>query len=230
MRSLELPLIEPTQDQHTDMHDHNPVDRPALLRRGLRLEYISLSWNLVEGAVAIIAGVFAGSVALVGFGVDSFIESTSAAVIIWRVMAETRNRTEPDKIFAIERQAQKFVALSLAVFGLYLLFESGSAIVRNEQPEVSNTGIVLAVFSLGVMWWLARSIRRVGQDLHSHAIEADSMQTFACFWMSLSLLLGLGLNALFGLWWADPLAGIVISALMFKEAKDIWAGKDCCGI
>ena len=230
MRSLELPVVEATSGHHADVHDHAPVDRPALLRRGLRLEYISLSWNLVEGAVAIVAGIIAGSVALVGFGVDSFVESTSAAVIIWRILAEVRNKAEPDKIAAIERRAQKFVALSLTVFGLYLLFESGSAIVLKERPEASPTGIVLAVLSLGVMWWLARSIRRAGQELHSHAIEADSTQTLACWWMSLSLLVGLGLNALFGWWWADPLAGIAISGLMLREAKDTWAGKDCCGI
>ena len=230
MRSLELPVVEDTHHHHPDEHSYDPVDRPALLRRGLRLEYISLGWNLVEGGVAIAAGIIAGSVALVGFGVDSFVESTSAAVIIWRILAETRNRAEPDKIFAIERRAQKFVALSLAVFGLYLLFESGSAIALKERPEVSHTGIVLAVLSLGVMWWLARSIRRVGQDLHSHAIEADSTQTLACWWMSLSLLVGLGLNALFGWWWTDPLAGIAISGLMLREAKETWMGKDCCGI
>lgn len=230
MRSLELPVVEVSNDHQADEHGHSPVDRPALLRRGLRLEYISLSWNLIEGAVAIVAGIIAGSVALIGFGVDSFVESTSAAVIIWRILAETRNRAEPEKVFAIERWAQRFVALSLTVFGIYLLFESSSAIVFKEQPEVSHTGIVLAVLSLGVMWWLARSIRRVGQELHSHAIEADSTQTLACWWMSVSLLVGLGLNALFGWWWADPIAGIVISGLMFREAKGTWAGKDCCGI
>ena len=115
-------------------------------------------------------------------------------------------------------------------FAIYLLFESGSALVLQEQPEVSHTGIILAVLSLIVMWWLARSIRRVGQQLHSHAIEADSSQTLACWWMSLSLLVGLGVNALFGWWWADPLAGIAISALMLREAKSVWSGKDCCGI
>ena len=130
----------------------------------------------------------------------------------------------------IERRAQRLVGASLFIFGIYLLFESVSAIIFREQPDPSPTGIVLAVLSLSVMWWLARSIRRVGEELHSHAIEADSTQTLACWWMSLSLLIGLGLNAVFGWWWADPLAGIAISGLMLREAKQVWNGKDCCGL
>ena len=226
MRSLELTVIDATDA--TD-EDHG-IDRGILLKRGLRLEYISLGWNLIEGAVAIFAGVMAGSVALIGFGVDSFVESSSAAVIVWRILSEIGNRTNPEKIYSIERRSQRLVALSLLAFAIYLLFESGSALVLQEQPEVSHTGIILAVLSLIVMWWLARSIRRVGQQLHSHAIEADSSQTLACWWMSLSLLVGLGVNALFGWWWADPLAGIAISALMLREARSVWSGKDCCGI
>ena len=226
MRNLELPILGDLDDQHS----HNAIDRPALLRRGLRLEYLSIGWNLVEGSVAIAAGLVAGSVALIGFGVDSFVESSSAAVIIWRIVSENRNDNDPARINVIERRAQRLVGASLFIFGIYLLFESVSAIIFREQPDPSTTGIVLAVLSLSVMWWLARSIRRVGEELHSHAIEADSTQTLACWWMSLSLLIGLGLNAVFGWWWADPLAGIAISGLMLREAKQAWSGKDCCGL
>ena len=226
MRSLELTMIDAT-----DARDENHgIDRGVLLKRGFRLENISLGWNLIAGTGAVIAGVIAGSVALIGFGVDSFVESSSAAVIIWRILSESRNKTNPEKIYLIERRAQRLVGLSLLAFAIYILFQSGSALVLQERPEVSHTGIILAVLSLAVMWWLARSIRRVGQQLHSHAIEADSSQTLAWWWMSLSLLVGLGLNALFGWWWADPLAGIAISALMLREAKSVWSGKDCCGI
>ena len=226
MRNLELPILGDLDDQHS----HNAIDRPALLLRGLRLEYLSIGWNLVEGSVAIAAGLVAGSVALIGFGVDSFVESSSAAVIIWRIVSENRNDNDPARINVIERRAQRLVGASLFIFGIYLLFESVSAIIFREQPDPSTTGIVLAVLSLSVMWWLARSIRRVGEELHSHAIEADSTQTLACWWMSLSLLIGLGLNAVFGWWWADPLAGIAISGLMLREAKQAWSGKDCCGL
>lgn len=225
MRSLDLPIA----DSVAEPVEHPRLDRPALLRRGLRLEYLSLGWNLVEGTVAIIAGLIAGSVALVGFGVDSFVESSSAAVIVWRIVSETKNR-DAAKIYSIERLAQKLVAISLVLFSVYLLYESISALALQERPDVSLTGIVLAVLSLSVMWWLARSIRKVGQQLHSHAIEADSSQTMACWWMSLSLLIGLGLNALFGWWWADPLAGVAIGGFMLREAWNSWRGKDCCGI
>jgi cation diffusion facilitator family transporter len=226
MRNPELPILGDLDHQHS----HNAIDRPALLLRGLRLEYLSIGWNLVEGSVAIAAGLVAGSVALIGFGVDSFVEISSAAVIVWRIVSENRNDNDPSRINVIERRAQRLVGASLFIFGIYLLFESVSAIIFREQPDPSTTGIVLAVLSLSVMWWLARSIRRVGEELHSHAIEADSTQTLACWWMSLSLLIGLGLNAVFGWWWADPLAGIAISGLMLREAKQVWSGKDCCGL
>ena len=226
MRNIELPILGDLDHQHAD----NAIGRPALLRRGLRLEYLSIGWNLVEGSVAIAAGLVAGSVALIGFGVDSFVETSSAAVIVWRIVSENRNDNDPARIKLIERRAQRLVGASLFIFGIYLLFESVSAIIFREQPDPSPTGIVLALLSLSVMWWLARSIRRVGEELHSHAIEADSTQTLACWWMSLSLLIGLGVNAVFGWWWADPLAGIAISGLMLREAKQVWNGKDCCGL
>ena len=226
MRNIELPILGDLDHQHAD----NAIGRPTLLRRGLRLEYLSIGWNLVEGSVAIAAGLVAGSVALIGFGVDSFVETSSAAVIVWRIVSENRNDNDPARIKLIERRAQRLVGASLFIFGIYLLFESVSAIIFREQPDPSPTGIVLALLSLSVMWWLARSIRRVGEELHSHAIEADSTQTLACWWMSLSLLIGLGVNAVFGWWWADPLAGIAISGLMLREAKQVWNGKDCCGL
>ena len=226
MRNIELPILGDLDHQHAD----NAIGRPALLRRGLRLEYLSIGWNLVEGSVAIAAGLVAGSVALIGFGVDSFVETSSAAVIVWRIVSENRNENDPARIKLIERRAQRLVGASLFIFGIYLLFESVSAIIFREQPDPSPTGIVLALLSLSVMWWLARSIRRVGEELHSHAIEADSTQTLACWWMSLSLLIGLGLNVVFGWWWADPLAGIAISGLMLRESKQVWNGKDCCGL
>lgn len=226
MPGLELDLITNT----TKSHSNTTPDRSAILRRGLRLEYLSVGWNLVEGGIAIGAGLVAASVALIGFGVDSFVESASASVIVWRIISENRNKMKPDKILSIEQQAQKLVAISLLIFGLFLLFESISSLASREQPDVSQTGMILAVLSICVMWWIARSIRQVGKQLHSHAIEADATQTLACWWMSISLLIGLGLNAAFGWWWADPLAGIVISILMLREARNAWNGKDCCNL
>ena len=225
MRRLEVPIVE----QAIPVAALVPPNRAALLRRGLRLEYVSVGWNLVEGAVAIAAGLAAGSVALVGFGVDSFVESTSASLIIWRIFAERRN-ADSARVESIERLAQKLVALSLALLGIYILYESVTALALQEEPDASLPGVVLAIASLSVMWWLARSIRRVGEQLHSHSIEADSTQTLACWWMSLFLLVGLGLNMLFGWWWADPLAGIGIAGFVFREGWNSWRGKDCCAL
>jgi cation diffusion facilitator family transporter len=225
MRRLDLPVVE----QAAPVAAQPGNGRAALLRRGLRLEYLSVGWNLVEGAVAIAAGLAAGSVALVGFGVDSFVESTSASVIIWRIFAERRS-ADPGRVESIERLAQKLVAASLALLGIYILYESASSLIQREQPDASLPGIILAIASLCVMWWLARSIRKVGEQLHSHSIEADSTQTLACWWMSLFLLAGLGLNMLFGWWWADPLAGVAISGFVFREGWNTWRGKDCCAL
>ncbi len=225
MRSLELPVIG---GQSVTVADAE-ADRQRLLRRGLRLEFISLGWNAVEGIVAVAAGLAAGSIALVGFGVDSFVESSSAGVIVWRILAERRSSSAA-RIQSVERTSQKLVAASLFLLGLYVLYGSVSALVQQERPDPSIPGVILAAVSLAVMWWLARSIRNVGRQLHSHSIEADSAQTLACWWMSLSLLIGLGLNLLFGWWWADPIAGIAISAVVFREGWNAMKGKDCCGL
>lgn len=225
MRSIQLPVVENPAYQESDPADN----RRRLLGRGLRLEFISLGWNAIEGVVAVAAGIAAGSVALVGFGVDSFVESSSAGVIVWRILAERRSRSLA-RVQSVERISQKLVAASLILLGIYVLYGSITALAWQERPDASLPGVILAALSLTVMWWLARSIRKVGQQLHSHSIEADSAQTLACWWMSLSLLVGLGLNLLFGWWWADPVAGIVISGVVLREGWNAWQGKDCCGL
>ena len=225
MRSLELPVVQ----NPARVTPHSEDDRRRLLNKGLRLEFISLGWNVVEGVVAVAAGLAAGSVALIGFGVDSFVESSSAGVIVWRILAERRN-SDPLRVQSVERISQRLVAASLVLLTVYVLYESVTALVFAERPDASVPGVILASLSLIVMWWLARSIRNVGRELHSHSIEADSSQTLACWWMSLSLLVGLGLNLLFGWWWADPIAGIAISGVVFREGWNAWQGKDCCGL
>ncbi|MFP6570812.1 MAG: cation transporter [Dehalococcoidia bacterium] len=225
MRGIELPVVEDAA--HLDVSPAG--DRQQLLGRGLRLEFVSIGWNLVEGVVAIAAGIAAGSVALVGFGVDSFVESSSAAVIVWRIFAEMRNNSAA-RVQSVERISQRLVATSLVLLGIYVMYESVTALAWQERPDASLPGVIIAALSLTVMWWLARSIRSVGQQLHSHSIESDSAQTLACWWMSLSLLVGLTLNLLFGWWWADPAAGIVISIVVFREGWNSWQGKECCGL
>lgn len=204
-------------------------DRPSLLRRGLRLEYLTVGWNLVEGLIAVSAGLASGSVALLGFGIDSFVESASGSVMIWRLLAE-RNADEDDeeRIEHVERRAQKLVAGSLMLLAGYIAWDSITSLVAGDRPEPSVVGIVLAVASLAVMWWLARAKRRVGIALGSRAMAADALQTDACFYLSLFLLVGIGANALFGWWWADSLAALAMTVFIGREALEAWRGEDDC--
>lgn len=201
--------------------------RPALLRRALRLEYLTVGWNIVEGVIAIAAAMASGSVALLGFGIDSFVESASGSVMIWRLRAE-RNADEDDdeRIEHVERRAQKLVAGSLILLAAYIAWDSVTSLIAGDRPEPSMVGIVLAIASLSVMWWLAREKRRVGTALGSRAMTADAFQTDACFWLSLFLLVGIGANALFGWWWADPLAALGMTFFIGREALEAWRGED----
>jgi divalent metal cation (Fe/Co/Zn/Cd) transporter len=201
------------------------AERPALLRRALRLEYLTVGWNIVEGVVAIAAAAASGSVALLGFGIDSFVESASGSVMIWRLHAERRADDE-ERIEQVERRAQKLVAGSLVLLAAYIAWDSITSLLANERPEPSLVGILLAVASLSVMWWLARQKRRVGTALGSRAMTADAFQTDACFWLSLFLLVGIGANALFGWWWADPLAALGMTLFICREALEAWRGDD----
>ncbi len=203
------------------------AERPALLRRALKLEYLTVGWNIVEGIIAIAAAMASGSVALLGFGIDSFVESASGSVMIWRLLAE-RNSDEDDeaRIEQVERRAQKLVAGSLILLAAYIAWDSITSLLANERPEPSLVGIVLAIASLSVMWWLARQKRRVGVALGSRAMTADAFQTDACFWLSLFLVVGIGANALFGWWWADPLAALGMTLFIAREALEAWRGDD----
>lgn len=202
------------------------ASRPGLLRRGLGLAYLTVGWNLVEGVVAITAALAAGSVALLGFGIDSFVESASGSVMIWRLRAERNATGDAARIEHVERRAQRLVAASLVLLAAYIAWHSVTSILANERPEPSLVGIVLAALSLVVMWWLARQKRRVGAALGSRAMTADAFQTDACFWLSLFLLVGIGANALFGFWWADPLAALGMTGFIAREAIEAWRGGD----
>ncbi len=201
--------------------------RPGLLRRALRLEYLTVGWNIVEGLIAITAGLAAGSVALLGFGIDSFVESASGSVLVWRLLAE-RNADEDDeeRIEHVERRAQQLVAGSLVLLAAYIAWDSITSLLSGERPQPSAVGIALAMASLAVMWWLAREKRRVATGLGSKAMAADAFQTDACFWLSLCLLGGIGANALLGWWWADPLAALGMTAFIGREALGAWRGED----
>ena len=200
--------------------------RAALLSRGLRLEYVTVGWNIAEGLIAVGAGLAAGSVALIGFGVDSFVESISGSVLIWRLRAEATGGADEERIEHIERRAARLVAVSFVVLAVYVGYEAIRTLIGQERPEASPVGIALTALSLAVMLWLARAKRETGEALGSRALIADSHQTFACWYLSATTLTGLALNAAFGLWWADPIAALVIVVFLGREAREAWEGEE----
>ena len=195
--------------------------RAAAIHRGLSLEYLTVAWNLLEAAVALVSGTVAGSIALIGFGLDSLIEVSSGGVLLWRLRADHDEQRR-------ERTALKLVGLSLLLLAAYVTGDSVWSLVRRDTPEKSLTGIALAIASLVAMPLLARAKRRVASSLGSSALQADSRQTDICAYLSAVLLLGLVLNACFGWWWADPLAGIVMAPLIAYEGCEALRGKTCC--
>lgn len=201
------------------------ADRGRLLRRALHLEYLTVGWNVVEGVIAVAAALAAGSVALLGFGIDSFVESASGTILIWRLLAERRS-TDEERIEQVERRARQLVALSLALLAAYVAFDAVTSLAAGERPDASPVGLALAVASLVAMWWLARAKRRVAIALDSRAMAADAVQTSACFWLSVALLVGVGANLLFGAWWADPVAALVMTVFIAREALEAWRGEE----
>lgn len=205
------------------------ASRLALLHSALRLEWFTVGWNLVEGTIAVTAAVGVGSTALLGFGLDSFVESTSAGVLIWRLQVERVGRLTPKDIERLDQRAHRLVGWTLFLLAAYVGGDAILTMYWNEQPGASLVGIGLTSVSLVVMLWLARAKRQTAQALGSRALEADSFQTTACWWLSLIVLVGTGLNAVFGWWWADPLAALGMTYFLVKEGRQAWRGDDCCG-
>jgi divalent metal cation (Fe/Co/Zn/Cd) transporter len=184
------------------------------------LEYLTLGWNLVEALVAVGSGLVAGSTALVGFGVDSFIESTSGAVLLWRLSGEGGGHHR-------EGMALRLVGVSFLLLAAWVGWEGLSTLLGREAPDESMVGIALAAVSLLVMPILARAKRKVAAGLGSKALEADSRQTDLCAYLSGLLLIGLGLNALFGWWWADPVAALAMVPIIVNEGIRGVRGEEC---
>ncbi len=199
--------------------------RMAAVRHGKQLEYFTIVWNSLEAIIALESGFIAGSVALVGFGLDSLIEVTSGGALLWR-LHHGENSGNTDKA---DRTALRIVGFSFVALAAYVGYECLETLFAREAPERSLTGIVLAAVSLIVMPLLARSKRRVANQLGSGAMHADAKQTDFCTYLSAILLAGLGLNALFGWWWADPTAGLVMVPIIAKEGFNALRGKSCCG-
>ena len=204
-------------------------DRTALLKHACRLEYLTVGWNVVAGVIAVAAALAAGSVALLGFGLDSFVESTSGMILLWRLSTEQRStQASAEDIERLDRRAHRLVGATLFLLAAYITIDSALALWNGERPEVSFVGLGLVSVSIAVMLWLARAKARAARALGSRALEADSFQTLACWWLSIVTLAGLGANAAFGWWWADPIAALGVSALVAREGREAWRGEACC--
>ncbi len=199
------------------------ITRKQHLQRGIMLEYLTIAWNVIEGIVAVASGAVSGSIALVGFGVDSFIETSSGGILLWRLSAERRGH-DAEKV---ERTALKLVGISFLLLAAYVAFDALKSLIEREASERSIVGISIAILSLIVMPWLAHAKRKTAGRLNSAALQADSRQTSLCFYLSVILLGGLLLNAILGWWWADPVAALCMVPIIVNEGREALKGKTC---
>ena len=198
-------------------------NRERLMRRALLLAWGGNAWHVIEFAIAIGAGLAAGSIALVGFGLDSLVEVAAGTVIVW--LYSGRRIADGQRS---ERRAQQLIAASFFVLAAYIALEAGRDLIAGTHPGVSWVGIGLAAVTAPTMPLLANAKQRVGRGLGSSATVSEGAQSMVCAYLSVALLVGLGANALFGLWWADPLAALVIAGVALREGRASWRG-DACG-
>ncbi len=208
---------------------HEPTEdiarhRTRVARRGQRLQWLTIAWNSMEFIVAVVAGLLAGSVALVGFGFDSAIEVTSSLAAVWRL----RHDADEAAREAAERRTTRVIGICFLALAGWVTWAAIASLVRREAADESLTGIILAALSLIVMPLLVRLKRRVASELQSGALEAESRQTQVCAYLSAILLGGLGLNAWLGWWWADPVAGLAMTPLIAREGWEAVHGGTCC--
>jgi divalent metal cation (Fe/Co/Zn/Cd) transporter len=191
-------------------------------RRARQLSWLSLAYMTAEGTIAITAAVLAGSVALLGFGLDSIIEGLASVIIIWRF---TGSRTLSEEA---EQRAQKAVAVTFFLLAPYIAADAIRTLADNDKPSTSWLGIGLSIASLIVMPLLGVAKKRIGASIESHATEGEGTQNLLCAYLAAAVLIGLLANTLLGLWWLDPTVGLLIAALAIREGKDAWNGDDCC--
>jgi divalent metal cation (Fe/Co/Zn/Cd) transporter len=215
-----LPLMPPAAAPAAPRIDRETYRR--LAGRARLLSWASLGYMTLEGGIAILAGVLAGSVALIGFGIDSAIEGFASAIIVWRF---TGSRMFSE---AAEHRAQKLVALQFFVLAPYVGYESVSALVEGERPDVSWLGIALSASSLVVMPYLGMAKQRIADRIGSAATKGEGRQNMLCAYLAGALLLGLLGNAAFGAWWLDPLVGLLIAGVAVREGIEAWRGEGCC--
>jgi divalent metal cation (Fe/Co/Zn/Cd) transporter len=202
----------------------NKVERSELVRKGRRLEYFTIAYNSLEGLIAVVAGLMAGSIALVGFGFDSLIEVTSGAALLWRLHSDA-DEARRERVEAI---TVRIVGVCFLLLAAYVSYDSIKSLIWREEPRESIPGIVLAIASLIVMPLLVRAKRKVARGIKSAALMADSKQTELCTYLSAILLAGLLLNAFLGWWWADPVAALVMVPIIVKEGIEGLRGETCC--
>jgi divalent metal cation (Fe/Co/Zn/Cd) transporter len=199
-----------------------PAERASLQRRARLLAWGGIAWHFVEFAIAIGAGIAAGSIALIGFGADSLIESFAGFTVVWLF---TGRRLQSG---TAERRAQQLIALSFYVLAAYVGIEAVRTLVAGDHPRTSWVGIGLAAFTAPTMPLLALAKRRVGSKLNSSATVKEGAQNMLCAYLSVALLAGLLLNAVAGWWWADPAAALIIAAMAVREGRESWRGEGCC--
>lgn len=197
-------------------------DRDRWVRRAKALAWVGVSWHAIEAAIAIGAGLVAGSIALVGFGADSLVEAFAGFIVLWRFAAARAASADA------ERRAQQLIAISFYVIGAYVGVEAIRSLAGGDVPDASWLGIGLSVVTLATMPPLAAAKARTAERLQSSATRSESRQTMLCAYLSAALLLGLGLNASLGWWWADPIAALVIAAVAVREGRASWRGDACC--
>jgi divalent metal cation (Fe/Co/Zn/Cd) transporter len=201
--------------------------RRQLVRRGILLEAAVIAWNLVEGIVAVTAGLVASSVALLGFGIDSFIELASAVVVLRRLVKEARGQSAAEAEI-LETRARRIAGALLLALAVYITIESGRRLLDyGSEAEKSYIGMALTALSLIAMPLLGLAKLRTAAMLGSRALRADAFETIACAWLSLATLVGLSLNATLGWTWADPIAALLIVPLLAREGREGWRGETC---
>lgn len=224
MSPVELPVIGIDTGTSHRLAATSPERRDQLVRRAQMLAWLGIGWHIAEAAIAIAAGIAAASIALIGFGADSLIESVAGLVVVWR-FAETRQDSE-----AAERRAQRLIGASFAVIGIYVGAEAIRSLLVGTHPAASWVGIGLAAVTLATMPLLARAKARVGDELHSSATVSEGRQNLLCAYLSAGLLVGLGANALLDWWWADPVTALAIAGVALYEGREAWRGNACCDI
>ena len=219
---VELPTLRVAPAAAATTTDGGVHEREQVIRQAKALSWVSLAWMTVEGAVAITAALAAGSIALLGFGLDSAIEALASIIVIWRF---TGNRRHSE---TAERRAQELVAISFFLLAPYIAQDALRALINSTRPSSSPVGIALAISSIVLMPLLGRAKQQIGSRLQSGATAGEGTQNMLCAYLAAGVLVGLVLNTAFGIWWADPTIALAIAALAIHEGREIWRGQGCC--